>query len=153
MIIFTSPRARINIFYSILIRRKITRIRNSMFTSERKILPEKRYLYISLYLLQFNLYYREKQSFKIVLIIVSLFFPPIQLNNFTRIIETIREKYDDETNERNNESPFRDGERKAVGSTSAGQVFPTGVPPNQYVIYCLHFAYFRTAVIQCVSRG
>lgn len=99
MIIFTSPRARINIFYSILIRRKITRIRNSMFTSERKILPEKRY--ISLYLLQFNLYYREKQSFKIVLIIVSLFFSPIQLNNFTRIIETIREKYDGETNERN----------------------------------------------------
>lgn len=101
MIIFTSPRARINIFYSILIRRKITRIRNSMFTSERKILPEKRYLYISPYLLQFNLYYREKQSFKIVLIIVSLFFSPIQLNNFTRIIETIREKYDGETNERN----------------------------------------------------
>lgn len=99
MIIFTSPRARINIFYLILIRRKITRIRNSMFTSERKILPEKRY--ISLYLLQFNLYYREKQSFKIVLIIVSLFFSPIQLNNFTRIIETIREKYDGETNERN----------------------------------------------------
>lgn len=49
--------------------------------------------------------------------------------------------------------PFCDGERKAVGSMSAGQVFPTGVPPNQYVIYCLHFAYFRTAVVQCVSLG
>lgn len=49
--------------------------------------------------------------------------------------------------------PFCDGERKAVGNMSAGQVFPTGVPPNQYVIYCLHFAYFRTAVVQCVSLG